>query len=424
MTALVRATSGCRVLPVLVLVAAVLALGRGTPWLGDPSRPFAWISGTSTAVAPFVAGCAAVDLARWSRPGTLGALRATAGAPRSRLHLLGGNALAGVLVVALGQLIGVVADLAQGAGLPRGEVALPVLVASWAVMLAAAAVGAGTGLVLPALVAGPAAAIVVYGLVVLPAFVPAPEVLRLDAPTGGLAGIRANPELMGANAVAGVLLLLVVAGCLVVLDAVVRRRGQLVGTGVLGVLLVAALAAGSVLSRHAAQNEASSGTVPTSCSGRAPEVCVPDGSEVDAATLADEFGRQVGALERLDVTVPATFELPAAGRTVRADRGVVLVDVSAEWLPDLVGDVAFSLATPRDCPQFRAARPPGVDYFVAKEALAAWIVVESGRAPLEAFAGLPVHDWWEATEAGVRETWVVTTYAALAECRVDEVRLG
>lgn len=424
MTALVRATSGCRALPVLLLVAAVLVLGRGTPWLGDPSRTFAWISGSATAVAPFVAGCAAIDLARWSRPGTVGALRATVGAARSRLHLLGGNAAAGVVVVALGQLVGVVANLAQGAGLPRGEVALPVLAASWAVMLAAAAVGAAVGLALPALVAGPAAAVVVYGLIVLPAFGPAPEVLRLDAPTGALAGIRADPEVMGANAVAGVLLLLVAAACLVLLDAVVRRPGQVVATGVLGVLLVAGLVVSSVVSRDAAQYETSSGAVPTSCSGRAPEVCVPVGSEVDAATLADEFGRQVGALVRLDVAVPATFELPAAGRTVRADRGVVLVDVSAEWLPEPVGDVAFSLATPRDCPQFRAAQPPGVDYFVAKEALAAWIVVESGRAPLESFAGLPVHDWWEATEPGARETWVGTTYAALAECRVDEVRLG
>lgn len=422
MTAVVRATSSSRVLLALLLVAAALVFSRGAPWWGEPSRTVAWVAGMVVGVAPLVAGCTAVDVARWSRPEVRDALRVTPLGGRARLPVLLGNAAVAValLLVLLAAAVG--SSAAAGHGWPRVEVAAPVVTAAIAAMLAGVAVGAAVGAGLPPVVAGPVAALLGYALSVVPALVPAPEVLRGAAPTGSLVGIRANAPLLLTSAAAGAALLALAVLVVAALDAVTVGGLRRAVLGAVGALAGLTLVAGTLQARQGAAFEASSAEVETSCAGQAPEVCVPQESTVDAATLADELEHQAVALRRAGAAVPGVFELPAASRSVTDDRGVVVTGLGPEGPAGLADDAAYSLATPRDCPQLRAETAPSADVVEAHQHLVAWLLLSSGRRTPDDLAGSPAATWWATTDAATRDGWVRTTYAALRECRFDDVR--
>lgn len=152
-----------------------------------------------------------------------------------------------------------------------------------------------------------------------------------------------------------------------------------------------------------------------------PTVCMTQDGHRPLPDLASKMESLARPLLDADVPLPEKF-VPIESISA-ADRGVgILSFFDEEELAREVDDAvaARSLATPARCPAFFADQPPPETYFSAYGFLVRWLLVQSGDedAPTEG----SLARWW-ALPVGQQYPWLRATYAALTDCRLDDLGL-
>ncbi|SDR83170.1 hypothetical protein SAMN04489860_0170 [Paraoerskovia marina] len=350
-----------------VIVAAVIVSRSGWQWQGQWA--VSWGAGTSIVLSPLLAGVVAFDVHRFLTPG---------------LRLLTASAQRGARsVVALVVVLTVAAAVPWFAGMSTTSVraaatGAPPLMTTWlvyvalgvAVLGAAASVGLLVGTLVPHLLAGPAAAALVYvgPILVLPLGLQG--ILSVGGATGPTYGMVPNPTVVAATIAVNLSLMVL---CSV---AALGRLGLRPSSGkALPIALVIVLAVSLVaLVGSDPRTHSLTGTTDVVCTGTSPETCGPtDASavlEVASRDLEDASSRLTAA----GFTFPDEYALDAPTMPADETRGLLFVDPTtlqgdhmSEW------DRGLTLATPAACPEFYGDAVP-VELLDAQAALSLWFV--------------------------------------------------
>lgn len=396
--------------PLLVASGLVLENG-GWPWRGDWNWTIDTITGSTVLTGPLLGG-----LCAWAvlRAAPLRLLTDTT--PRRALVVVRQVAETlgiGLIAYALTAFVGVAITLSVPHGGSPGWLALLI---GPLVLALCATVGAVLGLHVP----HPLTALAVpVGLFLLGDLAPrpGPELLRHGPVTGSLAGLTFDPAVLGRHGLA--LVGLTALGLLATLPA--RRIAPLPRARILlatvGVVLGGA---GLVLTIGApAERFILTAERPDVCGGRTVVVCLPASQQRHLDRLLAGLEPAARRLEAEGAELPDRFEPALPGRLPPPGVGLLTRSID-DRLPTDPATMASLLVRPAACPAYvdPAARPTDEDAVVS-ELLIAVTLADDPEAPVSP----DLRGWLERTPAPERRAWVTSTYAALAECDLEAVRL-
>lgn len=401
----------------LVAIGLVPALTRGDSLLG--SWKVALDCGTFgiTTLGPVAAGIACtvyVRIRRAGMPELLGqAARPWVGwcAPALGVWLLA--SLAVVLIC----LITTTAAWAAGANaFPElSWVILPALV----VLGAEVAVGALIGSLAQRYWAAPWAAVAAFTLYILSSVGVIPAVFRTGGVTGSMAAetFRVQPLALQALAALGL------AAAALALSQWDLFRASHLGNQVL-TTATAIAAAVALLGLNGDDDEryVFVEEVVYECREGTPTVCMTEETTRPLDDLAAKMRRLAEPLVAAGIELPDRFVQEAGPTSGGHDGSLRLLD---EDLSDRVSSLsaARSLAQPADCSAYSSDDPRDLPetWFYVDDVLVRWLLVQDGQeAPPP--GEHPLAAWWEAPRR-VQLRWVRSTYDALRECRLFDLRL-
>lgn len=405
-----RSLSVAATVPMLALGLYAL-FSRGTPWRGEWAWTLDWATGSLFLLGPIMAGCAAYDTATW-RKASRALLDATVRGPRARGLPMIGAFVVGLAVYVVVVLVAVVSTVSAGA---RPEWDLRLLVLAGASAAAAVGIGGLLGWVWPTPFVAPVAVIVVFASGLAADGTPVPAIFRIGGTTGTLVGLTLGSRFFWSMTV---LSLLVAAAC--VAWVVARgRRGRLVAVAVTVVL---AGTGAAVAAEPPERLVTSSSPLTYVCRGHEPSVCLAEQTQRLLVTLPTQLEVRAKALRSVGITPPSRFTQVVPGRTVPSGAPLYLEQVNAERLSPQEVDQAF--ATPSQCAADVGATAPPQAVFEARQAVAEWLAVRTGRLSprgLERTSGLRDPSWLRRP-VQAQAPWLRATYAQLRACRFDLVR--
>ena len=404
----------------LALAAAMVAAGmvpvlsREASWLGSWKMALDWGTFSITLLGPVAAGTACAVYVR-NRRAQLPELLSQAARP-----WLGWVAPA--LVVWLLAAVGVVlicaatttATWAAGANAYPSVswVVLPALV----VLAADVAVGALIGSVVGHPFAAPWAAVTTFTLFILTSTSVIPGVFRTGGVSGSLAGGTFVTRTLVLQAVAA---LGFAAGAMALSHVDLFRDSSLLTRVVTAVTIVGtAVALFGLNGDH--ERYALVADPEYECREGPPAVCM---LAETTRPLDDIAGRMQRLSEHLTVagaSLPDRW-LQVMGTPHPADGAI---NVPSDYvLDDQVSDAdaAEALSTPADCPAYSSDDPtvPLEATFAIRRILTRWILVQAAQEPAPSDG--PLAAWW-ALPPEEQHPWVRTTYDALRDCRLGDLR--
>ncbi|MGX2995627.1 hypothetical protein JNUCC64_15250 [Streptomyces sp. JNUCC 64] len=364
-------------LPAVVLEAVNFAQ-RGMPWRGEALWTVDWFAIALFILGPLLAGGAAVDAARLSRPGNIHLVLTTGRPHRPYLRAVAWAAGPVLAVHLLTIVVGLVVSGAHGS-VPWAGVVSAALVQSAAVVWYAA-LGSAVGRFASPLVAGAVAAVGAFALIYLlgeggsSGF----NLLSLGGATVSRLGYDYAPGYLAAQ-----LVLFVVTGALLIGLPLLQRSGLRLPTAVgggcaaLAVVLVAAgphvLPADRLTSVEAA---------PTDCSGTAPEICLYPEHQRFKAQVVGHVRTLTEAADAAGYTslVPERFD--ELSRTYRVgDPTVTGMEIPADSYASgevRIEDVASALVRPLHCDLMYEEPGPGPAYWKEEFSLYATLLNAAG----------------------------------------------
>ena len=395
----------------LALLAAGVAalLPRRQDWIGSWKLALDGSAGATVFLGPVAAGLACLVYARLRSSGVFEIIAQGRrdwwcwAQPAVGLWSLASTAL---LLVAAGAT-----TAASLAGVPAYPRLVWILLPALAVLASQVAIGAAIGWSSGRPWAAPLTAVLLFVVYLWTVVGPLPEFFDSGSATISLAGFDVVPGRWVALGVAGVAL------AIAVLALAERRlflatwpRRAVVGAAA-GVWLVSWFTVGDSGGRYEPVAAPA-----TTCAGAQPEVCVLAETPRPLADLAREVDRGAEALRGVGAPLPDRFT--EQWDLAPSSDGVIILDdySSADASQDLV---IGTLVRPARCaPDYEEGPPEEV--WAARRLLGRWLEMETGRrAPT---AKEHWHDWLTGPPAP-RETWVRTTYAQLAACAYDQVRM-
>lgn len=393
----------------LAAAGAAAMLPRRHDWIGSWKLALDGSAGATVFIGPVAAGLACLVYSRLRSSGVAEIIAQGRRdwwcwlQPAVGLWALASSAL---LLVAVGST-----TAASLAGVPAYPRLVWILLPALAVLSSQVAIGAAVGWSTGRPWAAPLTAVLLFLLYLWTVVGPLPELFDSGSATISLAGFDLVPGRWIALGVAGVAL------AVVVLALAERRlflatwpRRAVVGTAVCA-WLVGWFTVGDSGARYAPVAEPS-----LTCAGAQPEVCVLAETSRPLADLAREVGRGAEALRGAGAPLPERFA-EQWGQSPSGDGVIILDDYSsAEASPDLVVD---TLVRPARCaPDYEQGPPEEV--WAARRLLGRWLEMETGHR--EPTPGDSWHEWLTGP-SGPREEWVRATYAQLAACAYDKVRM-
>jgi hypothetical protein len=379
-----RTLLGPWVVAVVLPLEVLNYLQRGMPWRGEALWTVDWFPIPFFVVGPLLAGAAAVDAARLTRPGAIHLVLSTGHPVRPFLRAALWTAVPAMVCHAA---VVVVALLAGGASVSGGQAGwlLLALVTQLAALLWYTALGSAIGRLAPPLLAGMTAAAVSW-LLFYPLGMPGEagfQPLNLGGATISRLGLAYNPAWLLTQ-----LAFFVVLAALLLWLPVRSRSGYRVPTGAGAVLIAALVVVLAVTPRVPVTERLLADPVPPDrCAGAAPEVClysehrdVHDAVHADIARLVD--GARATGYEAL---IPPRLE--QSSRTYRsADPGTRVLPITADgYRENGIRDLVHALSAPLHCDALYAVEAPPEEYWQRLDRLqATWwhmIGVRYGRGP-------------------------------------------
>ena len=240
MTAVLRASTAWRLLPVAMAAEFFAIFSRGRPWVGEWNWTTDWVNGATILTMPLLAACAAHDAAALSRPETRALV---VSAPRGLLGFTWPTWSSWVLFSAvhlMGLACGFALNIHVGAGSSPSLISVPL---AFTALAAAGAIGQAIGLACPNSVAAPLAGVSLLAVNFIGAGNVVPQFMRVGGATGSLVGLTWETRVLvlGLAIHLGLLLGLTAGLARVVWPRVDRRPRYLpltVGLGTAGVALL------------------------------------------------------------------------------------------------------------------------------------------------------------------------------------------
>jgi hypothetical protein len=414
---LVRRSAALAAVPVLMIAELYAIFYRGTPWWGEWNWSVDWANGATILLGPLVAGCAAFDVSTWRGSRVRALLRSVPRGSLSSALLALSNAAVGCVVQLAGLVIVLAMNLVVGAG---GLPDLRTVPLALLMLLASAFVGAGIGLVLPALFAAPTSVVVVFAGTYLASSGAVPPYLRVGGSTGSLLGLTWNPVLALLVAAGLALAVLAVGGALILSDGPVAPRA----VRVVAALGAVGFAATYVVLTNGPDDrlERTSGSISYECRGERPRVCMADQTSRQLEPLTQAMRVAAEPLRRVGAQPAEHYQQIVPGRPAPRDAGPLFIESDALNRTPSAAAVAAYLTVPASCPQYTGTTPPPQAVFDAQRLLQQWILLRTGAEPLAAFAAEPGHGWLSQS-FDAQSDWIRRTYAQLRSCDLDAVAL-
>ncbi|MFI8515587.1 hypothetical protein ACIGHB_31115 [Streptomyces sp. NPDC085460] len=373
--------------PWVALPATVLEVlnffQRGMPWRGETLWTVDWFAISLFIIGPLIAGAAAVDASRLTRPGNI---HLVVGVSRPHRPYLRAAAWCAGPVAAV-HLLAILAGLALG-GFSSSTAWFLILTAILVQILAIGwyvAIGSAIGRFASPLIAGAGAALGSFTLIYLlgeggkEVFEP----LALGGATVSRLGYEYDPGyLLAQVAVFGG------TGILLLILPIRMRSGVRVPTAVglsLALAVAGVIAAGPYT--FPSDRLTASPKAPTRCTGAEPTICLYPEHERFEAQLVGHIQTLSGAAKAKGYPYFVPNRVEEISRTYRVNgKGTLGLDIQADAYATGtidIADVAVELVRPLHCEQLYTGAPPGEAYWQREMSL---------HATLLSLAGLKVNE--------------------------------
>ncbi|MDM7856243.1 hypothetical protein [Cellulomonas alba] len=396
---------------VLLVAAGLFAVFSRETWRGEWARTFDWAMGAVILVGPVAAGIAAYDayttLGRAWRQISATMPRAGAEAALSACAVWLWSCVAWLCVA----IVAMTATVSSASGPPA--VQYWALVAVVGILLAASAVGTAIGLLIPHLVAGPLAVIVVFCIPIACAWLDLPHIFVFGGATGTLVGLRYS---VGVVAMLLLLNLCVAVLAIAIASWALRRNAAGRCTWALLAAPVAVFVVAVLLGPSTGNAFVPDVHVAYDCTGQAPQICMARATSAHLAEVDAEARPLISALAALGASLPSRYEQrfaapdPTVGSIELSDDELTAGKVSKD-------DVALSIARPADCAAYYGPVPPD-DALNAQALIADWALRKSGTGNARGWVGARADD---AVISGKLDGWVRRTFDQLSKCEFDDI---
>jgi hypothetical protein len=402
-------------IPAILGVELIALFSRGTPWRGEWAWTIDWANGATILGGPVLAGVVAFDVQRVSKSAWLSVTR---GFRRGQLLPLHVAVASWACATAIHFAIVALAGIMTATTSPTGRIPFELIALGPIVLAAFAGIGMVFGAYWPSVMSSPAAVIVAFLLTYAGAAGIIPKVFRVGGTTGSLVGLRTDYRVLFTS------VSFLVALALLSMIAVALRNRPMVSMLPLAIGGIAVLVTTAGLADLKANGDhrfqLAVRPPPYICAGRAPQVCLAEGTTRQLPGLAAEMNRQASVLQTRGIALPTRFVQDIPGRQPPTGEGVIIMatDQVNRSEPDRQAVAAF-LATPAACEAFyQGTAPPEV-------ALRARVILAD---VIRARMGIPLVDYYPpGGEQWIRgpgsEEWLRSTYKALRECDLENVQL-
>lgn len=404
----VRSSPALLALPCLLGLELGVVLLQGTDWTAEWRWAIDWAGAGVFLAAPFAAG-----LAAWQSQVTSRSIGEAVQPLRSPGRVFAFNA-GGVLVcAAAGHLVVVALVVATvyraGAG---GIPDLAPVLLHWLFLAAAVAIGYAAGQVAETRLLAPCLALVVLFCVIEASNGSLPTLwVEVAGATGPLAGLAYRPEVVAAQAVVFVSLLVIAAS---VSRGVARPLVRWVPAGAGAISLV--LAAGWLSATEASRfTQVAAGDVARQCFGQAPEVCVIDESAAAGPAIQQalaDLHHAAGSRAEL----PATYAQVVSGPAPAGARAFVLSPgavVDGRAVPDVL--VTFVVWN-HDCLSGDHAPPGRAIELISDLSVVLLSRLEPDRPDPDRLTRL-----FDRLPPGEQDAWIAAALSASERCAFDEI---
>lgn len=408
-----------RVALAVTLVAAGLVpvLSRQAQWLGSWKLALDWGTSSLILLGPVAAGIACGVYVRLRRAGIADLLGQSARpwrgwtAPALAVWVLGSGAMVALCLSAT-----TAAWLAGATAYPRlGWVILPAL----SVLGAQVAIGALIGSLTGHYWAVPWAAVGTFFLFLLTKLGVIPVVFDTGAATGTLVGETFSPHWF---VVQGVLALGITATVLALSHWTLFRTSSVLWKATTGAMAAAAAFTLIAVEPPPDRYEPTA-SVDYACRDGRPVVCLTEDAKRPLDDLAAKMQRLAGSLVAAGAPLPDRFVRYPPGVEPDPGAGAVRLFVEEQLASEVGYDAAAeSLVTPAVCTAY-SSDEAGVlpeEYFAVSSILVRWILVQDGHESAPSADDAQAGWWAQPTEE--QYPWVRTTYDALRDCRLDDLR--
>lgn len=402
----------------LVAAGLVPVMSRGDRWLGSWKLALDWGTASVILLGPVAAGIACGVYVRIHRAGLADLLGQASRPWRGWVTpAIAVWALAATAVLLLTAVTTTTAWLTGATAYPHlWWVILPTLLVVGAQVAVGALVGGLTGRYW----AVPWVAVGTFILFILTSIGVIPVVFDTGGATGSLAGETFSPPWFVFQSVVAVG---VVTTALALSNRPLFRASFLPWKAVTGATAGAAVLTLVFVDAPAERYHPVS-SIGYECRDGRPVVCMTQDAKRPLDDLATKMQRLARPLEAAGARLPDRFVQDRPGSAPAPDVGVLRLYVD-EVLAERVGypAAAESLATPASCAAYSSDNPRDLPekWFAVNATLVRWLLVREGQESAPS-GDNPLAAWW-ALAVEQQYAWVRTTYAALRDCRLHDLRL-
>ncbi|WP_203755816.1 hypothetical protein [Actinoplanes cyaneus] len=403
--------------PVMLLIVGFFSLfSRGTPWQGEWVWTVDWANGITILTGPLLAGVVAYHTQRTARkdwnPISYTAIRP--GLPI--LH----QAIADWMVASACHLIVLLVALTMTAATrPSSTFSPALLMLGPIVLLAFAAVGALSGLLIRSIASAPLSAIVAFALTYLGATGAIPALFRVGGSTGSLVGLTANTYVNLAIAAFSLCFSVVIATVVVIARAPIVRLTW-VALGTVG-MVIAASSYVALKSEGGERYVLSKTPIEYVCKGAVPGVCMASGTTRQLDNLATSMQKQAQVLTSLGIRLPANFYQEVPNHRPDPHQGLIIMATDAVNASDPnPSDVADYLSLPAACQEYYDGGTPPEIPLQARAIVADLIRSKNGLQPFMLGTDQLSSEWMKSDRV---DPWLKSTYVSLESCELDALHL-
>ncbi len=409
-------------LPSLGIIMLVGLFSRGMFWDGEWALAIDWVNGITIIMGPILSGLCAYEIQRIAGPDWRKLARQTQRPGALALRKMLVCWLWGCGVWAAAQITALVICTTQGTA---GWFPWKALVFGPVALLFYVTYGGLVGTLLPRVIAGPIAAVSIFGIFYLGAGKFIPAVLTVGGFTASLVGQTWDP-------VFAALTILILSsggiglGVLTLFQIGERFRGWPI---VIGSLLLTAIVGGVLLERTGhSRIVVTTGPVEVRCAGAIARTCLPVNDSTRLPELARLIDTNSKALIEVGTTPPKSFGIEIPGR--KPPKGTAVISLAAGDLRGISADPGLAadfMATPTLCSAYANPNatlkelPDAV--FQSRILLGAWLRKETKLEPVDVGLDPEALNKWLSSPEPQQNAWVRDTYAQLRNCELTKVSM-